>query len=135
MLLGSYYPPYGLEVCHMSAILKLIELLYPFIKEFGLKDVNIKEFISKNKSLSYLLLICALLFIMLLYALEQANMRLQYRLVLLDEIASLNQAAAENTKAIAILKATCISTPVVSSDKDGNVDYNIENSLSELMEQ
>lgn len=135
MLLGSYYPPYGLEVCHMSAILKLIELLYPFIKEFGLKDVNIKEFISKNKSLSYLLLICALLFIMLLYALEQANMRLHYRLVLLDEIASLNQAAAENTKAIAILKATCISTPVVSSDKDGNVDYNIENSLSELMEQ
>ena len=119
----------------MSAILKLIELLYPFIKEFGLKDVNIKEFISKNKSLSYLLLICALLFIMLLYALEQANMRLHYRLVLLDEIASLNQAAAENTKAIAILKATCISTPVVSSDKDGNVDYNIENSLSELMEQ
>ena len=135
MLLGSYYPPYGLEVCHMSAILKLIELLYPFIKEFGLKDVNIKEFISKNKSLSYLLLICALLFIMLLYALEQANMRLQYRLVLLGEIASLNQAATENTKAIAILKATCISTPVVSSDKDGNVDYNIENSLSELMEQ
>ena len=60
----------------MSEIVRLLRLLYPFLQEFGLKEVNIKKFIMDNKSLSYMFLMCLILFTIFTYALEQAYLRM-----------------------------------------------------------
>ena len=60
----------------MSEIVRLLRLLYPFLQEFGLKEVNIKKFILDNKSLSYMFLMCLILFAVFTYALEQAHLRM-----------------------------------------------------------
>ena len=60
----------------MSEIVRLLKLLYPFLQEFGLKEVNIKKFILDNKSLSYMFLMCLILFGVFTYAVEQAHLRM-----------------------------------------------------------
>ena len=60
----------------MSGLIKLFKLLYPFLQEFGLREVNLRQFIANNKTMSYMFLMCIILFILFIYALEQAHLRM-----------------------------------------------------------
>ena len=62
----------------MDTLIKLFKLLYPFLQEFGLREVNLRQFIANNKTMSYMFLMCFILFLLLIYALEQAHLRMLY---------------------------------------------------------
>lgn len=62
----------------MDALIRLFRLLYPFLQEFGLREVNLRQFIANNKTMSYMFLMCFILFLLLIYALEQAHLRMLY---------------------------------------------------------
>lgn len=112
----------------MSALIKLFRLLYPFIHEFRIKEVNIKAFIIQNKTLSYLMMICILLFVMLLYALEQAHLRMLYRVVLVEEKTVLVQELQTSKTRIDQLEILCAEGNSVA----GGNNQSIEESLNEL---
>lgn len=112
----------------MSDLIKLFQLLYPFIHEFGIKEVNIKAFIAQNKTLSYLMMICILLFVMLLYALEQAHLRMLYRVVLVDEKTALVQELQSSKTRIDQLEILCAENDSIT----GGNHQSIEESLNEL---
>lgn len=118
----------------MSALIKLFRLLYPFLHEFGIKEVNIKAFIIQNKTLSYLMMICILLFIMLMYAVEQAHLRMLYRNVLIEEQIVLQADIKTCTTKVEQLELICVgseSTPIYSESSN----QSIEDSLNELTGQ
>lgn len=60
----------------MPGLIKLFKLLYPFLQEFGLREVNLRQFIANNKTMSYMFLMCMILFVLFIYALEQAHLRM-----------------------------------------------------------
>lgn len=115
----------------MSTLINLFKLLYPFLQEFGLKEVNIKAFIVQNKTISYLMFACLLLFFMFLYALEQAHLRMNYRAVLLKEQSVLKIEIDTRDKQIEQLEILCESR--TNNKNSGNDTSNIDESLSELM--
>ena len=115
----------------MSALIELFRLLYPFLLEFGIKEVNVKAFIAQNKTLSYLMMICILLFIMLVYALEQAHLRMLYRVVLIQEQIVLQSEISTCNNKVEQLELRCIgSSAIVLPDKPDPLS--IEESLNEL---
>lgn len=69
----------------MTAFIKLFKLLYPFFQEFGLREVNFKQFIANNKTMCYMFLMCLILFVLFIYALEQAHLRMIYNTQLLAD--------------------------------------------------
>lgn len=113
----------------MEALVKLIKLLYPFLQEFGLKEVNIKQFIIKNKTLSYLLCMCFLLFMMFLYAIEQAHLRMLNRPIFLEKQEELQIIIAQRDSQIEQLEMICEQTAV----NDGTTTEDVNSVLSELM--
>lgn len=115
----------------MSALIKLFRLLYPFLLEFGIKEINIKTFIAQNKTLSYLLLVCLLLFTMLVYALEQAHLRMLYRIVLVEEKVVLEQELKSSNDKMEQLQVLC-DDPQSLLPGIENTNQSIEESLNEL---
>ena len=109
--------------------MKLIKLLYPFLQEFGLKEVNIKQFIIQNKTLSYLLLMCFLLFMMFLYAIEQAHLRMLNRPIFLAKQEELQAVIIQRESQIEQLEMICEPTNLTSGTN--KEDVNIV--LNELM--
>lgn len=115
----------------MSALIKLFRLLYPFLLEFGIKEVNIKAFIAENKTLSYLMLVCLLLFTMLVYALEQAHLRMLYRIVLIEEKVVLQEELKNSNAKVEQLQVLC-DDPQSLLTGVANSNQSIEESLNEL---
>lgn len=109
--------------------MKLIKLLYPFLQEFGLKEVNIKQFIIQNKTLSYLLLMCFLLFMMFLYAIEQAHLRMLNRPIFLAKQEELQTLLVQRDSQIEQLEMICEHTTV----NDGKNKEDVNSVLNELM--
>lgn len=60
----------------MTTIIDILRLLYPFLQEFGLNEINLRKFITSNKPLSYMFLMCLIMFVLFGYALEQAHLRM-----------------------------------------------------------
>lgn len=115
----------------MTTLVRLLKLLYPFLQEFGLKEVNIREFIARNKTLSYMLLICILMFVMFIYALEQAHLRLQTNV---DLTKSQSEIAAElkvNKTRVEQLEIMCETN--AAKPPNSNTDYSVESALKEIM--
>lgn len=113
----------------MSTLVKLFRLLYPFLQEFGLKEVNIKAFILHNKTLSYLLATCFLMFVMFIYALEQAHLRMLNHVELQKQHSSLEADIAKKDNQIETLEILCTE----SNKNTNDIVPGIEESLNELM--
>ena len=92
----------------MSTFIKLFKLVYPFIQEFGLKEINIKQFILTNKTISYLLLVCFLMFMLFLYAIEQAHLRMLNRPVYLNNQEVLESVIRDKDEHIEQLEYICL---------------------------
>ena len=114
----------------MTTLVKLIKLLYPFVQEFGFKEVNIKQFIIQNKTISYLLLVCFVMFIMFIYALEQAHIRMLNRPIFLDKQNELQQIIIKKDEQLEQLELICFG----NLNTDGTDDKNIDDALQQLME-
>lgn len=90
----------------MSTFIKLFKLLYPFLQEFGLREVNFRQFIANNKAMCYMFLMCVILFLLFIYALEQAHLRMMYRVELIAKQEALMvqvDRAIENSEQIQLL--------------------------------
>lgn len=59
------------------SLVDLFKLVWPYIKEFGFKDVDVKKVVSENKTLAYLTFCCFIVFICFLSAVDQANKRME----------------------------------------------------------
>lgn len=115
----------------MTTLLDLIKLLYPFLQEFGLKEINIKKFIVQNKTISYLLMICFLLFTLQLYALEQAHTRMLNRPIFLEKQKDLQIIINERDAQIEQLELMCMH---ITHEQNGVPDKDdVDSVLVELM--
>lgn len=108
----------------MSEIVRLLRLLYPFLQEFGLKEVNIKKFILNNKSLSYMFLMCLILFGVFTYALEQAHLRMIDHNNYVSEHGSVTQQLNLCKKSVEQIQSFCMD-----SSNTNNTEITVEQLL------
>lgn len=104
----------------MSTLIKLFKLLYPFLQEFGLREVNLRQFIANNKTMSYMFLMCFIIFLLLIYALEQAHLRMLYNKELEQSQIALRADVDRYIKNSEQIQMLCLSVNdnVKAADKD-----------------
>lgn len=109
----------------MNNLLTVITLLKPFFKEFGLKDIDLKTFINKNKFSAYATLIAILLTCMVVYSTDQAQTRMINNLEVKDELIDLQKQNQHLTELLSVYSTSSNKKPdktkpkvIDSSDED-----------------
>lgn len=111
----------------MATLIKLFKLLYPFLQEFGLREVNLRQFIANNKAMCYMFLMCVILFVMFVYALEQAHLRMIHNVELIANQATLKGQVDQCIKTSEQIHLLCMGV-------DNNVDPD-KQTIEELLGQ
>lgn len=99
-------------------IVQALKEIWPYIQEFGFKEINLKAFIANNRAISYLLITCFLLFGLYVYAIEQAYLRLLNNDRLRQEIVVLEERLAVCKESNESLDRLCDSGSVSMSDNN-----------------